>query len=194
MPAFATYSRQLALMCLTTRVRNTMCHYHSRHTSSKYGNDHALNDKRPHLKVTGVAYPRTAVSKQVKEEDDDEEEDDNDDHGTENEVKAGTALHCGCWTDDALLDFYLWKSTTAESPSTHALDGWREDLLDPRQRAFVSTAFVEYSGLKVNGMYEVDLQGRKQNTEKLLRVQLNHIIDTSLDGLDADKFRKKHNL
>ena len=193
MPMVATYSRELALMCLTTRVRNIICHYHSRHTSSKYSNDHALSDKRPHIKVTGVAYPRTAVSKQVKEEDD-EDEDDNDDHGTGSEVKAGMALHCGCWTDDALLDFFLWKTTTIQSPSTQVSDRWREDILEPRQRAFVTTAFKEYSGLKVDNLYNYNSEGKVQNTPKLLRAQLAHIIDHSMDGLNAAAFKKRHNI
>ena len=194
MPLFATYSRELALMCLTTRVCNILCLYHSHHTSSKYSNDHMLNDKQPHIKVTGVAYPRTAVSKQIKKEDDDEDEEDNDDIGTGNEVKAGTALHCGCWTDDALLDFYLWKSTEAESPLTHAKDGWREDLLDPRQRIFVATAFTAHSGLNANSLYQVNSKGRNQNLERLLCHQFRYLANNSLGGLAAEAFKKKHNI
>lgn len=194
MPDFVSYSRELALMCLTTRVRNILCLYHSRHTSSKYSNDHALSNKRAHIKVTGVAYPQTAVSKQVKEEDEDEDEDDNDNIGTGNEVKASKALHCGCWTNDALLDFYLWKCTHTESPSTRAIEGWKEDLLEPCQRVFVSTAFTAYSGLDVDSLYEVDSHGKRQDTEELVRIQIEHIIDTGLSGLQAEAFKKKHNL
>jgi len=59
-----------------------------------------------------------------------EEEDNNDESGTENEVKAGNDLHCGCWTNDTLLGFYLWKFTQVKSHSTDARAGWKEDLLD----------------------------------------------------------------
>jgi len=196
MTAFGTHSRKLALMCLTTRVRNTMCLYHSRHTSSKYSNDHTLSDKRPHVKVTGVAYPWTAVSKQVKGEEDEDDEDDNDESGTETEteVKAGNVLHCGCWTDDALLDLYLWKSTMADSPSTNAREGWKEDLLDPRQRAFVTTAFTRHSGLDVSHLYYVDLKGTKIKPENILNVQFDYLIDKGLNGLAAEAFKKKHSI
>jgi hypothetical protein len=95
MPELATYCKELAVMALTTRVGNRMCHYHTRYTNHTL-TDAKAADQDLHPKITGVPYARTAVKFRIKKETN-EEEDEDDGNATDTSTgsyKPRTSTNC----------------------------------------------------------------------------------------------------
>jgi hypothetical protein len=61
-------------------------------------------------------------------------------------------LTCGCPTDVALLDLYLWKTWRA-SNNTGQSEGLGNQRIDPRTRLFIAEAYRTAAGLTVNDLY-----------------------------------------
>lgn len=160
------------MMCLSTQPGNLMCLYHSQHTSSDYKNNLAPDIRRLHIKVTGVAFPRTATTRRTIES------------------RANHIFSCSCWAKGVLIYFYNWKSIKAKSPSTKVNEGWQGDILKPCQRAVTVATIKRVAGLEVEDLYNVDDNDKVQKIPTLLRCQFCRLIDSYLNK-DAAKHMKK---
>ena len=172
----ATYSKDLAVMTFTMRVGNLMCHYHTRYTNHTSATDVKAAELGLYPKVTGVPYARTAVKSRIKKEnsDDDDDDDDNtddDDYKPPAPAAYAESMSCGCSLEDALLDFFFWKDTTATSPSTSIREAWGVDMLDPRSRAFVCTILRGQPGIELDWLYEIERNGKIITLSQMLYKQ-----------------------
>ncbi|KAF9474195.1 hypothetical protein BDN70DRAFT_771835, partial [Pholiota conissans] len=85
-------------------------------------------------------------------------------------------MHCGCFIDDVLLDFYLWKTMTITSrhPTDATLMAAKESMLGaafpPRVRAFFVEAFLFYSHLTLKDLYSFNF-GTADYDKKILMLQ-----------------------
>ena len=171
MPELATHSKELAVMTLTTRVGNRMCHYHTRYTNHTSSDSKAVEDDL-YPKVTGVPYTRSAVKARIKKEPDDDDEADDDDDGNNTDtsnrsykprtfapIVYNNAMNCGCALEEALLDFFFWKDTVAQSPTTGMTEGWGGDMMDPRTRTLVCTLLKGQPAIELDWLYEVNAKG-----------------------------------
>jgi len=181
----ATYSKDLAVMTFTTRVGNLMCHYHTRYTNHTSATDVKAAELGLYPKVTGVPYARTAVKSRIKKEnsdddddDDDNTDDDDDDDNTDDDdykppapAAYAESMSCGCSLEDALLDFFFWKDTTATSPSTSIREAWGVDMLDPRSRAFVCAILRGQPGIELDWLYKIERNGKIITLSQMLYKQ-----------------------
>jgi hypothetical protein len=170
MPELATHSKELAVMALTTRVGNRMCHYHTRYTNHASTDTKAV-EQNLLPKITGVPYTRTAVKSRIKKETTNDEEHDDEDDGNATDISTGSykprtsttvyddAMSCGCSLEDVLLDFFFWKDTLAVSPTTQIKEGWGGDMMDPRTRTFVCALLKGQPGIELDWLYEIDAKG-----------------------------------
>lgn len=129
-----------------------MCRYHQGITKKPHAKD-GDNDGETigEFLVTGVPGPRL-LHPNIPEE--------------------GT-MNCGCNEDEVLADFFFWKTWTVTSHATGVTEGWKEQCLEPRTRAFVVQAFKEATGLSVDDLYWHDrsaVQQRKLTLEKELEI------------------------
>jgi hypothetical protein len=129
-------TRKLALHCMTTKFGNIICPYHSYHDKTS-----SINDENPpnSNSVTGVPWTRVANSKST---------------SAENRVSQRPGiLHCGCFEDDVLIDFWWWKNASLKSHSTGVVEPWRRDRLDTYERGFMVRWWSKWTGLTVNDIY-----------------------------------------
>lgn len=178
MRQLATYSRELAIMALTSRFKNFMCLYHSRNTSNQYTNDVVAEGDE--IKVTGVPYGRIATSRVTSVGD----------HAQGGPVHAGVAFSCGCATEDVLLDFYVWKTTFVTSQSTDQEEGMKDDIFEPRHRAFAIEAIKSLGGIRLKNLYYKNPNGTIQNDATSLAKQIRQLIRENIDALHHDQFKK----
>jgi len=83
-------------------------------------------------------------------------------------------LTCGCPTDVALLDLYLWKTWTV-SNNTGQSEGLRSQRIDPRTRLFIAEAYRTHAGLTVDDLYT---KGQKEPevTKRRLHAQIQRLV------------------
>lgn len=174
---FATYSRELSIMTLTSRVKNLMCLYHHHKTSAKYTNDIASEDAD--IKVTGVPYGRIATAKKARSVD-----------FAGGPVEAGVAFSCGCATESVLLDYFMWKSVRVTSESTKRKEGWKYRVMDPRTRAFSLEAIESFGGIRIDDLYFKDTKNRSQNDQFSVTKQIDRLIAENIDALHQNRFRQ----
>ena len=156
LPHAAMTNRELALHCLNTTWNNHLCHHHqwkAKRQPIKDGDKKGL--KVGKYLVTGVPGPRV-----IKE-------------SLENDVEP-SYLSCGCSEEDVLIDFYFWKMWTITSPTTGETEGWKDQYLDPRARAFVITAFTSATTLRLDDLY-TELTNKRVNKQRLLGLQKTRI-------------------
>jgi hypothetical protein len=135
-PEAANTTRQLALHCFETNRGNRICPYHGEKDKAGTLCDMTTTDESLH-RVMGTPFERQVNNKR---------------QGKTSE-KRKHILDCGCIEDEALLDFYWWKQITVISPSTNIEEGWKEQRLDPRARAFMKSEWEFISFLTVNDIY-----------------------------------------
>jgi hypothetical protein len=121
--------------------------------------------KEPRPQVTGVAYFRNIAER-----------------GQPPATMPPGILHCGCSEDDALLDFWWFKSGEITSPFSGVTEGWLSEVAEPRPRAFMAKLFLETTALTINDLYSVDSAGRGQSLEFRLKKQIAR-LQTKVDGL-----------
>lgn len=154
----ATTNRKTALHCLTTGNGNTMCRYHQGITKKEHPMDGEYpGDKMGEFNVTGVPGPRVLYP----------------------ETPAPGMMNCGCDEDEVLTDFFFWKTWTVTSTKTKKTEGWKEQCLDPRARAFVVQAFHQATGLSIDDMY-FENRNADQQKKRLLEKELE-MIQTALE-------------
>ncbi|KAK7055925.1 hypothetical protein R3P38DRAFT_3170586 [Favolaschia claudopus] len=131
LPECAYISRDLALHVFDNRVGNNACILHTFKTAGFKD----IRDGSGKYLVNGVPFP-----KETKEA---------------NGVLS--ALACGCWIDEALLDFIFFKCATAISHNRElpARETLGNEPLGTRHRTFLAQAFKE-TGLTVNDFYVGD--------------------------------------
>jgi hypothetical protein len=81
-------------------------------------------------------------------------------------------LHCGCAEDDALLDFWWFKTGKITSPFNGVTEGWLTDLLEPCPRAFMANIFRQISGLSIDNLYTEDSDCKTLTPEYQLNAQI----------------------
>ncbi|KAJ3558830.1 hypothetical protein NP233_g11420 [Leucocoprinus birnbaumii] len=188
------YLKDVALEILTTEMGNIICPYHH-WVSKKIENDVQFQTHGPkHYFVTGVPGVsrvkrvlkgiKKAVSKVKKvkklfksalpeapETPDDKQEDD------KPLEREPSKLHCGCIEDEVLLELILWKSTLQQSPATGVVETWQDAFLHPRDRTFVLRAYVFWTGLKADILYEFDADGNRRDMVDIARHQVAFFED-----------------
>lgn len=131
LPEAATTDRALALRCLSTNRRNTICiHHHKTHSGKNYD-----GGPKARFMVTGVDQPRMVKMKK-------------------NSVSrlAQGFLSCGCSKEIALFDFFFWKTATAQN-SKGTVEGLLTMRIEPRPRIFFWDFFKQYTGLTIDDLY-----------------------------------------
>jgi hypothetical protein len=160
LPEAATTNRALAKACFLISPMTYMCRFHQT-KAKRQGKIDGDNELPGEYQVTGVAYRRVRVSKRI---------------GVFPQVGY---FSCGCSEEDVLWDFFFWKTWSITSPTTQVTEGWLDQALDPRARAFVAGAFREALPVVLDEMYTGDrsiLQHRQ--------FQLTMMIERMQDELD----------
>lgn len=135
-PDVSYTTRALAIHCLTTNCGNTLCIYHHYHDKACTIND--TTPPRTH-KVTGVPYKRHAFGKGAQM--------------STVSLESINAIHCGCLADEALWDFWWWKTGLQYSPSLNIAEPWRNTRLDPRARGFMVQWVEKFTLLSIDDIY-----------------------------------------
>lgn len=164
----ATTNREMALHCLTTRSGNTMCRYHQGITKKSQPKDgDNTGEIIGEYLVTGIPGARILHPK----------------------IPEPGMLNCGCDEDEVLTDFFFWKTWTITSRKTGKTEGWKEQCLDPRARAFVVQAFRDATGLRVDDLYRHNRTADEQRKFELEK-ELAIIQKALLEFTDEDDEEK----
>ncbi|KAG6807138.1 hypothetical protein H0H92_008650 [Tricholoma furcatifolium] len=156
MPSAASKSRKLAIQLLTNNRTNVMCVYHHLHDR-----DGAGQDGTGKYTLNGMPNPRHI--NQAKAD------------GIEPEPGF---LHCGCTEENALFDFFFWKTwqlSGQEDDGTVITESLRDQMLTPRLRAFFVQEFKAWTGILVDDLYQ-NKMSKKQYRIKLYEKQVNYFI------------------
>ncbi|KAF8169099.1 hypothetical protein BJ912DRAFT_862301, partial [Pholiota molesta] len=138
LPEAGYSSRKLALLVHENNLENLQCRYHEKTKNrDKYDGIDSAGQK-----IHGVPYkPQLNASTQT------------------NITPQDDFMHCGCYIDDVLLDFFLWKTMTIHSHNPE-LRGIYESMMatefPPRVRAFVLQLFLVFSNLQLDDLYALD--------------------------------------
>ncbi|KAG6810151.1 hypothetical protein H0H92_013091 [Tricholoma furcatifolium] len=170
MPHVANKTRRLALELLTSNRNNIICHYH--HMHEKGGE---VVDGEGKYMLNGVPFPRKV--NQTK---------------SDRIERPEGHLHCGCKEDVALMDFYFWKTWSLSgelSNGTEVTELLKDQMLEPRVRAFVVEQFEHWTGLTVNDIYH----GKQTRTEHRMDIyhrQIEYLIKrlNKLAKDDGDRY------
>lgn len=190
----ATLSLQMALQTFivaTPKVGlRTRCHYHS---SRQSGNDLQAREDEEDVQVTGVPFPETEESAVpealAKNHPNGKQANVLSAPGVNEPLpeqlgrfrqRLGVVellefyilrddqrlyMHCGCDLEEALLDFYIWKTSPAlVSRSTGAKEKFGKPV-DPRTRLYFH-AVLESLDVHILDLYCYDLSGRIRREEK----------------------------
>ncbi|KAG6805619.1 hypothetical protein H0H92_014718 [Tricholoma furcatifolium] len=156
MPIASSKTRKLALHILTSNRGNIMCLYH--HVIEKTG---YIIDGEGDYRLNGVPRPRNV------------------NHVISDGVKRLKGyLYCGCSEDVALLDFYFWKtwSISGKLPNgSHVTETLRDQMLEPRIRAFIVDQFQNWTGLTIEDIYQGN-KGREEHKLDVYHIQVEHIL------------------
>ena len=95
-------------------------------------------------------------------------------------------LHCGCPEDEALLDFFWFKSGKITSQYNDLTEGWLKEVAEPRPHAFTTALFREMSAMTINDLYLYNANGKRQDLEFRLKRQIAR-LQTRLKKLEADR-------
>jgi hypothetical protein len=164
LPQAATTNRVLAKACFLTSPMNYMCRHHQS-KAKRQGKIDGQNTIPGEYKVTGVAYEKILVSKH---------------NGYRSEPGF---FSCGCSEDDVLMDFFFWKTWVITSPTTQVTEGWLGQTLEPRTRAFITTAFREMQMVSLDEMYSGDRSYTEQR-QVLLTLMIQR-LSAELESLTA---------
>ncbi|KAG6822826.1 hypothetical protein H0H92_012425 [Tricholoma furcatifolium] len=152
MPRAANSSRKLAIELLSNNRTNVMCLYHHIHDR-----DGAGQDGTGKYVLNGMPNPR--LINQSKSD------------GIEPETGF---LHCGCTEENALFDFFFWKTweLSAEDEDGTVIKGsLRDQMLTPRLRAFFVQEFKKWTGVSVDDLYQ-NRMSKKEYSVKLYEKQI----------------------
>jgi hypothetical protein len=143
-PWSAEISRGLSLHIFTTKRGNVLCGHHGEKDKGGLICDLGTTDESRY-RVTGTPFARSIAPPK------------NSKKGVVANVKKPEdregIMDCGCLQDDVFLDFYWWKLGVVTSLSTGVMEGWRDQRLDPRARAFMVQEWKTSTGLEVNDIY-----------------------------------------
>ncbi|KAF8331199.1 hypothetical protein F5887DRAFT_922790 [Amanita rubescens] len=152
-PEAATRSRGLALECLTTQNFNVFCPYH--HTIDKAGTKTDGKDGQKYV-LNGVPLPRETVHpdaiKALKTKKSAL-------YTSKGEFRSPRLrdgyLNCGCEIDEALMDFYFWKTWTLTGVvnGEKVTESMRDQRFPPRLRAFLVKHFQDWTCLTIDDLY-----------------------------------------
>jgi len=167
-PASATTSQELALRMLNLNRRNYICRYHVKNSK------HDAFDE-PDEELEGRAYEFSYNESSLL-------------------VLSPPEgfLHCGCFIEDELISFYLWKLVPMVSRHPDLMDV-REpqndghDILDTRARTLQVEEFKIFSGLTADDLYNcgpLNLQDPK--TFRQLRIRQIEKFVGELRALGVD--------
>ena len=98
-------------------------------------------------------------------------------------VRPQGVLNCGCEEEAVLFEFYFWKTWTATSPTTFVTEGLLDQLMDPRTRLFVVTAYKAATGITLEDLYSNGLNNH-DHKKALLTKQIG-LFTSRLDALKA---------
>lgn len=175
-PEAGTKDRQLALECLMTQNLNVFCSYHhaidkgGRKTDGKDGQKYVLN---------GVPLPRETVDpdavKALKKKKSVL-------YTSKGEFRSPRLrsgyLNCGCEIDEALMDFYFWKTWTITGvvDGKEVTESMGDQRLPPRLRAFVVKNFKDWACLTLDDLYTRKHLTREHHQKAMYFKQLERIL------------------
>ncbi len=156
LPEAGTTSRSSALLCLTTSPLNILCRtHHMRHSASKC-------DSVTHFR--GVAYSKSLSARGTGIKDP--------------RTPEPNHMHCGCLIDDALLEFFFWKTVTARSTNpllsgvVHNMNGEVTPFL---LRSFWVSQFKSTTGLTLDDIYNLNADEASHQTSLIAKMVQRHI-------------------
>lgn len=174
-PRGATTNRELALDCFALTSNHRMCQFHQAR-SKRQGVIDGENDGTEigEFQVMGVPYRRNIGMK---------EESEDPSPAAPNPPEG--FMTCGCSEEAVLFEFFFWKTWTITSPSTGVTEGWSDQVLDPRTRLFVVTAFKAATKLSLDDLYKNGLTDRAYK-RALLTMQIERFT-RELHEMDVDE-------
>ncbi|KAJ7624184.1 hypothetical protein B0H17DRAFT_1151313 [Mycena rosella] len=131
LPECAYTSRALVEHIFTTVNKTNNCVFHTVKNARLLAQDNGGL-------VTGVPYSR----------------------GTIGDNARRNALSCGCYKDEALLDYILYKIASARSwnPRVDQIETLHKNPLEIRHRTFIIQAFLNFTGLALEDLYEIKIK------------------------------------
>jgi hypothetical protein len=186
-PWAAEISRDLSLHIFTSRRANVVCGLHGERDKGGGKCDLKTTEKSQY-RVTGTPFPRRVTPPKTQK-------------GVSRARSAKTKLKeaktkpeerkgimdCGCVEDDVILDFYWWKLGFARSVSTGMKEGWKDQRLNPRARAFMVREWKSATALEVNDIF-TDNEDELAAEIKRLTKQINNLNSK----LEAKKMVMSH--
>ncbi|KJA14756.1 hypothetical protein HYPSUDRAFT_1071201 [Hypholoma sublateritium FD-334 SS-4] len=156
LPEAATTSRASALLCLTTTTLNLLCRsHHLRHGACDHDSVTDFN---------GVAYAKNLTAKGCRL--------------TNPQTPEPNHMHCGCFIDDALLEFFFWKTVTARSthPILSGVVHHMDDAVTPFLiRSFWVSQFKSTTGLTLDDIYGLNADEALRQTALTARMIQKHV-------------------
>lgn len=162
LPETGLKSCELALLVHANCFLNYQCRYHERSKNRTKYDGHEVSGYKLH----GVAYQMKLG------------------HSTSNRVMAKHGfMHCGCYIEDVLLDFFFWKSWMIHSrnPDVDIMSKtMMDDWLPPRLRAFVIQSFLATSHLTLDDLYAFDY-GTVDYYQRVLLIQGRRVLKAMIN-------------
>jgi hypothetical protein len=183
-PRAATTNRALALDCLTLGSNNIMCRYHQTKAKRVAPIDGEYSGKvEGQYRVTGVPYMRALNEKETKSGQGTKALDKKATKSGNGTVHPQGYLNCGCSEEAVLFEFFFWKTWTITSLTTSVMEGFMDQLMDPRTRLFFVTAYKAATGLTLDDLYSNGLNAHDHKVA-LLTKQIA-VFTKQLDDLKA---------
>lgn len=89
-------------------------------------------------------------------------------------------MHCGCYIEEVLLEFYFFKTWTIISHRpgyTDRMEGWGPDYFTLRQRGMAVQAMAKHAGITIKNIYCGSPDGpTAENIHDRLASQIKHLI------------------
>jgi len=169
-PGVASTTRELALESLRTNRWNYICPYHHEHKDRTiYDGSKEMPKRLRGYKLVGIPKKRDVTASRVKGLARSTDED-------YIEAREG-CLNCGCRADVALLDYMFWKNwkLVGTVNGKEIEDSMGTQILGPRERAFVVQDHQNWTGLRVDDLYNQG-QSKEVHWEKVLEKQTKYVL------------------
>lgn len=174
-PEAATTSRELAMECLMTSQMNMFCPYH--HAIDKAGKTVDGKEGQKYV-LNGVPKPRRLIrGPSIKKMKNKESVLFKSNGQLRNPRVRDGILNCGCRVNDALTEFYFWKtwSLSGNVNGEDVTESMGDQRMTPRIRAFVVKAFEEATCLTIDDLYTGKLAPIRHQ-ERMYLKQLERIL------------------
>ena len=84
------------------------------------------------------------------------------------------------------MEFYWYKTGKITSPYNNVTEGWLDDWMEPRSRAFMVKLLEEKSALTIDDLYDYDENDEPRDTEMRLKLQVAR-LQAKLNALQKER-------